>query len=206
MSPISAFFRPGRLLQLIDRAPLTSALLALIWGIFFIELSLGAPRNSATMVEMGALSSTTMARHEYWRLLTYALLHSGWWHIGLNSFLLIVCGPVVESGFGGLAMMAIVVLGAAGGGLASTLLHLHRPDWMEVGASGAFFALLGSGLMITSRGKQQRSKKCFRVLRTVLITGLMISLLPGISMSSHLTGLAVGLASALLLRGASFSD
>jgi rhomboid protease GluP len=174
------------------RAPCTAVILSVIWLMFGVELFTHALGQPAMLLRLGALPTAGVAHGEYWRLLTYALLHSGWWHIGLNTALLLLTGPVVERALGARSTLAINLLGAVFGGAAALLAHLGKPATFEVGASGAFFALLGAALVVAWPQRPLNSSRIYRRLRTVLIIGLAISWLPGISMAAHLAGLAVG--------------
>jgi rhomboid protease GluP len=182
------------------RIPCTAGMLVVIWMMFGVEVFTHALGHPATLLHLGALPTTGIVHGEYWRLLSYALLHSGWWHIGLNTALLLLAGPVVERALGARATLAISLLGAILGGVAVLFVHHGEPASYEVGASGAFFALLGAGLMVAWRQPPSGSLRLYRRLRTVLIIGLAISFAPGVSMAAHLSGLAVGSIHALAMR------
>lgn len=180
--------------------PCTSGMLAIIWLMFGVELFAHAPGNAAMLARLGALTTAGVARGEYWRLLSYALLHSGWWHIALNTILLLIAGPVVERALGARSTWVISLLGAVLGGMAVLSVHYGDPALLEVGASGAFFALLGAALGMTWRQPATDVARIYRRLRTVLLIGVAISFAPGVSMAAHLAGLAVGGVYALLAR------
>lgn len=172
--------------------PCTSSMLVAIWLMFGVELIAHAPGNTVTLAKLGALTAAGVARGEYWRLLSYALLHSGWWHIGLNTILLLIAGPVVEQALGARSTLIISLLGAVLGGVAILFVHHGDPALLEVGASGAFFALLGAALGAAWQGRAMDASRIYRRLRTVLVIGVAISFVPGVSMAAHLAGLVVG--------------
>jgi membrane associated rhomboid family serine protease/Tfp pilus assembly protein PilF len=78
---------------------------------------------------------------EWWRLLSYAFLHHGLWHIGINMWCLWSLGGLCESLYGTWTFGAIYFTSAVAGGLASVGLH---PERLSVGASGAIFGLAGA--------------------------------------------------------------
>lgn len=82
---------------------------------------------------------------EPWRLFTAALVHSGFFHVGLNMLALWFIGRNLEPLLGRWRFVALYVLGALGGSVAVALL---APSTFVVGASGAIFALFGALLVI----------------------------------------------------------
>jgi membrane associated rhomboid family serine protease len=174
------------------KLPCTVSMLTAIWLVFAVELHFHALGNQAMLLRLGALPMNAMQRGEPWRLLTYALLHSAWWHIGLNTLLLLVAGPVVERALGSWFTLFIAVLGAALGGAAILLVHHGHGPTVELGASGAFFALLAAALVVSWRPRPAKPSPTYRVLRTYVLAGFAISFLPGISMAAHVAGAAAG--------------
>lgn len=187
-------FRHAKWWRALRAAPCTALLLAAIWLMFAVELLMHAPGNDAMLLRLGGLPEGGIARHEYWRLLSYALLHSGWWHIALNTVLLVLCGPVVERALGKWWTLLIVLAGAAGAGAAMLLAHHGGDTSIGVGASGFCFALLGAALIATRRDP---ASSTHRRLRTILFVGIAISFLPGVSLAAHIAGLAIGSFTAL---------
>lgn len=80
-----------------------------------------------------------------WRLLTVALVHDGFFHVGLNMLALWFIGRSLEPLLGRWRFLALYVIGALGGSVAVALL---APGVWTVGASGAIFALFGALLVI----------------------------------------------------------
>ncbi|WP_225310240.1 rhomboid family intramembrane serine protease [Microbacterium testaceum] len=80
-----------------------------------------------------------------WRLLTVALVHSGFFHVGLNMLALWFIGRSLEPLLGRARFLALYLIGALGGSVAVALL---APGVWTVGASGAIFALFGALLVI----------------------------------------------------------
>jgi rhomboid protease GluP len=190
----------GNAWKTMRRFPCTASMLIAIWLMFVVELHMHALGNQAMLLRLGALSADSIVHRQYWRLLTYALLHSAWWHIGLNTFLLLMAGPVIESALGARSTLVISILGALLGGMAIVLVHRGETASIGVGASGASFALLGAGVVMTWQRPPESPPRVYQRLRTILIVGLVISFIPGISMAAHLAGVAVGCAYALATR------
>lgn len=81
---------------------------------------------------------------QVWRFVTYMFLHGGFWHIGLNMFMLCMFGPRIEEVWGKRTFLIYYFVCGIGGALtygAFALLGLQA-DAPMVGASGAIFGLL----------------------------------------------------------------
>lgn len=139
---------------------------------------------------------------EPWRLFTAALVHSGFFHVGLNMLVLWLIGRNLEPLLGRWRFVALYVLGALGGSVAVALL---APSTFVVGASGAIFALFGALLVIGRHiGADIRviailiginfAWPFVVALVTSLATGNFIAALNnvGVSWQAHLGGLVVG--------------
>src|SRR5258708_10459010 len=84
-----------------------------------------------------------LAGKQYYRLVTAALLHAGWWHLGLNVVGLLAFGPTVESVLGRGQYLLVYLGSIVGGNLLSLFLHRHhvyRAYRASGGVSGIVFA------------------------------------------------------------------
>lgn len=102
----------------------------------------------------------TRERKEYWRILTYGLVHADWIHLGVNMFVLYSFGSIVIQYFGvvfpGKAMFYYLLLYI--GGLAISVApsfgkHKDNPYYNAVGASGAVSAVLFSSIVFDPMSK-----------------------------------------------------
>lgn len=80
-----------------------------------------------------------------WRLFTVALVHDGFFHVGLNMLALWFIGRSLEPLLGRWRFLVLYLFGVLGGSVAVALL---APTVWVVGASGAIFALFGALLVI----------------------------------------------------------
>lgn len=139
---------------------------------------------------------------EPWRLFTAALVHSGFFHIGLNMLALWFIGRNLEPLLGKWRFVALYLLGTLGGSVAVALL---APTTIVVGASGAIFALFGALLVIGRHiGADIRTIAVLIAINfawpfvvaifTSLRTGDYFAALNdvGVSWQAHLGGLVVG--------------
>jgi len=102
-----------------------------------IEILLGAPQPSIDRA--GFVKSLFLYDHEYWRILTGAVVHGFLLHLFLNCYAFYSFGRIFEI-LSDRAHLAIVfLLSAIGGGVLSLLL---LPDAISVGASGGIVGLV----------------------------------------------------------------
>jgi membrane associated rhomboid family serine protease len=83
----------------------------------------------------------------YWTMLTYGLLHGGWFHLLTNCLWLAVFGTPVARCLGGLKFFLLTALATVAGALASLIVHWGEYVVM-VGASGAVSGMLGASVPI----------------------------------------------------------
>ena len=91
---------------------------------------------------------------EYYRLITYGLLHANWMHLIFNMFTLYFFGGIVEAGFkiifgiyGGLVYIAFYILAIIVSTLPDLFKYKNMSYYNAVGASGAVSAVLFSAIL-----------------------------------------------------------
>ncbi len=133
---------------------------------------------------------------EPWRLFTVLLVHSGFWHLGLNMLALWLLGRSLEPLLGHRRFLWLYLLSGLGGSVAITLFGFTT---LVLGASGAIFGLFGALLVIGRHIGANITGIAVVLGINLVITFLPLigSLLGGTSMPSiswqaHLGGLAVG--------------
>jgi membrane associated rhomboid family serine protease len=155
---------------------------------------IGLTSSGGPLLEAGFVSADAVAAGEWWRILTSAFLHLGLLHLAMNMWALYLFGPLLEQLYGHVEYLAIYLLCAAGG---SVLTILAAPDQAAVGASGAIFGLLGLAFAVSRRRHLALPRQTRAVLGQIgglLVVNLAFTFfIPGISITGHLGGLAVGL-------------
>ncbi|MBP2436868.1 rhomboid family intramembrane serine protease [Microbacterium amylolyticum] len=121
-----------------------------------------------------------------WRIVTAAIVHSGFWHVALNMIALWMVGRILEPMLGGGRFLTTYLMSAAGGSAAVALLSFGTP---VVGASGAVFGLFGA-LLVIGRSVGANMTGLFIVLGINLVLGFVPVF--NISWQAHVGGLAVG--------------
>jgi membrane associated rhomboid family serine protease len=183
----------------------SAILFGLLSAVFLIEIASGAVGNDARLLMLGALPDSGGLHGQYWRLLSFGLLHSNLTHLLLNSVLLLIAGPAVERRAGARWLFAIFLTASVASGIGILVKHgLWPAPGVSVGASGGMFGLLAAALVLMLRAGGGNSFGR-AVLGVTLVAGLAYSALPGISMTGHLIGLAVGAAAAFWVSTGSTS-
>jgi membrane associated rhomboid family serine protease len=134
------------------------------------------------------IDPSTGAPLQPWRVLTTALVHNGFLHLGLNMLAVWWIGRSLEPLLGHVRYLILYVLSAVGGSVAMTLI---APGTTVVGASGAVFGLLGA-LLVIGRHIGANVRGILIIVGINLVIGLLP--IPGfyVAWQAHLGGLAVG--------------
>lgn len=127
---------------------------------------------------------------EPWRMLTAGFVHSpdSPWHILINAYSIYIFGRVIEPMLGPGRFLALYLISIVGG--SAMVLWLGSPVTPVVGASGAFFGLMGA-YFILLRAIGDNSSHLLALIAVNLAFGFFI---PNISWQGHLGGLLAGLA------------
>ncbi len=98
--------------------------------------------------------------HEYYRFLSYGLIHADWMHLAVNMFVLYSFGQTVEGVykviFAGNATVCFLLLYAGGlslSTLSSYVKHREHEYYHAVGASGAVSAVVFASILFYPAGK-----------------------------------------------------
>ena len=132
------------------------------------------------------ISGIDYQQGEYWRLITVALVHGGFLHLGFNLYALHLLGTPVELYYGKFRYSLVLLASLITGSLASAL--FNNPFIASVGASGMIFGLFGSLAIIGERiGVEWRS-----IIAIVGINFALGFVLGGVDWRAHVGGLLGG--------------
>lgn len=186
-------------------APVTLALLAVIWLIYIIQLITGvsalSPSSNALLAWGGSVATLSLTT-EPWRLFTNIFVHAGLMHILANSYMLFLIGNTIEYKYGKLSTLLLYLTGGVVASLASAVwrsFHIETIRYtpsafgvqesvafnhtVSVGASGAIMALSGALLVaFWSRQSASQSRELSatdRAMRNALIQIIAINLVLG---------------------------
>jgi len=125
---------------------------------------------------------------EPWRLLTAALVHGGFIHLGLNMLALWMIGRSLEPVLGRWRFVTLYVISALAGSVAVAVIS---PGTTTVGASGAVFGLM-TALFVVGRHLGANVTGILVVLGINLVIGFLPGIGGGIAWQAHVGGALVG--------------
>lgn len=133
----------------------------------------------------------TLTQGQWWRLLTYQFVHTGFLHLFGNMFALLLIGAYLEPLLGKARFLIFYLICGVFGGLLSSYIH---PFFASAGASGAIFGMFGVFLgLLTGNLVEKHFQKA---LLTTLLVFIGLQLLSGmkgaIDNSAHIGGLITG--------------
>ncbi|WP_317890845.1 rhomboid family intramembrane serine protease [Paenibacillus arenilitoris] len=133
---------------------------------------------------------------EPWRYLTSVFMHSGIQHLLFNLFAVLVFAPPLERLLGSLRYVFFYLLCGVGGNAFSALASDVAADGgthVGVGASGAIYGVYGAYLFISLFRKSQLDVSSRKTVYTILIFGVIFSLLaPQVDLWAHVGGALAG--------------
>ena len=170
--------------------PFWTYVFLVINGLVFLSTWILGPE---LILGLGAKDNYFIVEGEVWRLLTAVFLHVDLFHIGFNSYALLIFGPQVERRYGRARFLLIYILGGLAGSAFSFLLSPNP----SVGASGAIFGLIGVVGAYLFRYRDRLAAGQARL--TNIISVIAYNLLYGFIMArvdnwAHIGGLTAGLA------------
>lgn len=137
--------------------------------------------------------------HQYYRLLSYILLHGSWLHIlfnGLSQFLFVI---PCEAAWGIWKFLAIFLVSGITGGLLSDV----RTSSCSVGASCSILGIQGAYLTLVfiywNRLIPEVKKNLITMVIMIPVVFIAVSFLPRVDWLGHLGGLIGGMATACIV-------
>lgn len=166
---------------------------AIFIGMLSAGLSFFSP-SADQVLALGGASNLTILQGEWWRLLSSMFIHFGVFHLAMNMYVLRDVGSTLEPIVGNKLFGVIYFATGIIGGLMGLFWSLGSPVALA-GASGAVFGLVGTlfALLTTDlfpfEVRQPRLMKLF----LFIVTNLVYSLQPGVSLSAHVGGFLSGI-------------
>lgn len=164
------------------------------WGIIFFLVAI----HLITAIQSGSLTHNLSAplaqswvlygplvSDQPYRLLTYAFVHSGLYHLTVNCASILIFSWSLERFLGPLQLVATFLVTAVWAGLSISLFDAYSAT---VGASGAIFAILAICLGVAAKHKGN-----VRAIGVFLVINVAYTFIgEGISIWGHLGGLIIG--------------
>lgn len=182
--------------SLMPRANLTSLIVLIInvtWYVIEVVVShqLGhspwGTLNSA-VDWLGVESPAGIHAGQWWRLITAGFLHANFWHIAVNSWSLFILVTEVEQFYGTSRLIVAYVVSTFTG-----FWFAYFFNSSALGASAAAFGLLGIMLAMGVRHRADPLAQAVRAhYQQWVIVSIVLSFMPGVSLTAHVGGLAGG--------------
>lgn len=165
----------------------------LVFGLMSLQGGFWFP-SQELLLQFGAKDPVSLARGEYWRIVTPIFVHIGFIHFIMNNLGLYYIGYQLERLLGRRWYLLLYLLAGIMGNIASSFFSLA----LSAGASGALFGLLGCGYFIERRLKQKIQKATGYRIKSGIYTSMVLLnvafgfVIPGIDNAAHLGGLVTG--------------
>jgi len=167
------------------RPVVTYILIAITVAVFALQLLVGMDESTT---QWGMWPARVALTDSWWLLLTSAFLHGSFLHIAFNMYVLFALGPALERVLGHGRYLALHLLSALGGAVAS--FWFSEANAVSVGASGAIFGLMGA-LVVAGRRLRFDVRQVLILIAINLVIGFIA---PGVDWRAHLGGLVTGAA------------
>lgn len=192
--------RGVRIRQTIERDPLIATKVIIAVNVLaFVLISLRdhtVSGDGRTSFDLG-LTGSALHSGQWWRLLTYSVVHFGLVHIGFNMLVLYLVGKVFEPGTGPVRFTTLYVVSVLAGGAGALI---ATPHGLNGGASGGIFGVAAAATLVMHRRGVRFWDTGFGPL---LVLNLGFDLFePNISIGGHIGGLIAGAIMAELMMQA----
>ena len=177
----------------VNETPTTYAILLVYVTMAFLTDPISP--STEQLCDYGASAGLLVQDGEVWRLLSCAFLHGNWLHLLLNSYGLLILGPILERAMGTWRFCLLYALAALAGSVAATL--INEGFRFLVGGSGALFGMMGAALAYNVRGgrtmldflENYGARQLISLIALNLLVGFFV---PIVSNSAHIGGLIAG--------------
>ncbi len=175
---------------MIDLKNKVNVLIVINVVVYILTLYLSASTNLNVYQIFGANQALVLGNGEFYRIITSMFVHGDLIHLFVNMLALsMLAGPVIH--FTNEKYTFIVYFIA---GIVSSLgVVLFAPSSLVVGSSGAIYGLLGVLIFYAIKQYRMGYQDMIKSLGPIILINLMISFMPGVSMTGHLMGLTCGL-------------
>ena len=174
--------------------PIITYTIIFICVIMFLLMTIdGGSTNTITLLKYGANLDVLTKNGQYFRLITSAFLHIGFFHLLFNMYALYIIGSQIESFYGKIKYIAIYLISALSGSLLS-MAFSHNV--VSAGASGAIFGLLGAMLHFGYKYRAYLGDVVKSQILPIIVLNLVLGfVLTGVDNAAHIGGLIAGILS-----------
>ncbi len=158
--------------------------------------------SGPSLAVLGSFSGDwAVTNGQYWRFLSFGLLHGGLIHFGMIAYSLYQIGQLIEMQINSTRMLALITLtqiSAAFGSFVWYSLWKDAPGITTVGGSGWLYGLIGFGIAYFHQmgpGARQMRDSLIKWAVIFLVFGFVVK---GINNAAHIGGMLAGLAFAYI--------
>lgn len=181
-------------------APGTLTVTVLLCAVFAAETALGAAGDARALLRLGAFPNDAIIEGQWWRLVSHAFVHVTWWQLLATVALLAWAGFLLEARVGTARWAAVYAAGLIVPGAMLLLVRTVSPkDGAAAGASAALCAVVAAATVVVRRRKRERNLRPY--LWAGLAAALALSLVPGLSVMGHASGLVTGALLGVIFAG-----
>lgn len=178
---------------------LTYTLSFLILVVYILEVLCILNTKSNLLVYYGGRWNEKIVLGEYWRFITYSLIHGNLIHLLFNLYALNIICKGLEKNFGIFRSIIVFIITTWYSGLIS---FLFSPSTISIGISGFIFGAIGSLTIYYYKLKSivKNADLKFKEMYTLAIINFLIGLLiPNIDNYGHIGGYIAGCISSYFL-------
>jgi rhomboid protease GluP len=147
------------------------------------------------LVSNGALVSSTLTGHAYWRLVAYGFLHANPTHLLMNMVGLAIVAPHLERRLGTSYFLLVYFSALVGAALVS--IFAHHEAFITVGASGAIYGILAALFALWVLGETELPASFFLI--NFALNFAFSARSSGIDWMAHFGGFVTGILACALL-------
>lgn len=194
--PDMKIYRPGPRFFEIPHATVYLLVVAniVIFGLCLLY-SGSASIPTDVLFRSGAMYSSAIPRHEYWRLVAYGFLHANPLHLATNMFCLVLWGAHLERRVGSFYFIIIYASALISAAIVSSA--THSGQFVAVGASGAISGVLGALFCLWILGKVDLTLNFFVV--NIGLNAALAFYASNIDWGAHFGGFVAGMIACAVL-------
>jgi rhomboid protease GluP len=222
--PSMSVYRLLRLLGLVSTqhsAPVVGVFLIAMVAVYLLSVmfqgpsALMAPSNR-TLIYFGAWNPIAVhGNGEYWRMISFGLVHIGILHILFNGIALTQVGPLIELQAGPAKMLVLITLTQLTAAIATDIYYFRMADTSNplyvvllartftAGASGWLFGLLGFGI---GYFHYVRAHEYRAFMIQWAVYGILFGILIGANNAAHVGGMLGGILMGLIPDQGRYED
>jgi rhomboid protease GluP len=174
-------------------SPATVSLIVLLLAVFSYQACLASSSNFDEFVRLWGCLPEAVWQGQLWRPVTAGFIHLDAEHFLGNAIMLYIAGIGVEHGVGAKKTVAIFVVPAVLGNVASLF---TEQDVVHLGASGGVFALIGALIAFLYLYRERYYVRDKRIGIVFLIWSLYsivtAAFVPGVDNTAHVIGFIAG--------------